>query len=232
MKLPVPKNHKYGLIALDGAAEFEQPIDLENGYFAPPARASGTSRSLEGVERPEVLDGDNEVAGRRVDNLFWGLLAAGHLRVEGEGRRTAGSPSWPSLTPLARGPSICSRTGVLRADDFLLIAIPRPAPPGTRVRSPCALKTSRRLPKFLASRTSNARCPCGATGRSRPREHCPHKEAVAHVPHQPNVSENQHGKSDQNDADACALPAAYSTSSRSYPSGPPRRSGGSLGLSS
>jgi hypothetical protein len=113
MNLPVPPNHKYGLIALDGAAAFEQPIDLGNGYFALARRLVelpahwkewlGTVRTdrieraglvllaTVPTERPEDIDADNDLAGRRVDNLFWGLLAAGHLRFEGEGTRLTGA---------------------------------------------------------------------------------------------------------------------------------------------
>jgi len=113
MNLPVPANHKYGLIALDGAAAFEDPLDLGNGYFALPRgllelplhwkewlgtirtdrieRAGLVILATVPTEQPDVLDRDNEVAGRRVDNLFWGLLAAGHLRFEGEGTRLSGA---------------------------------------------------------------------------------------------------------------------------------------------
>lgn len=113
MNLPIPKNSKYGLIALDAASNFGGPIDLGNGFFALPRghielpphwkewlgsiwterieRAGLVLVATVPTERPGVLDGDNEAAGRRVDNLFWGMLAAGHLRFEGDGSRLSGA---------------------------------------------------------------------------------------------------------------------------------------------
>ncbi len=112
MRLPVPRNYQYALIALDGAAAFNEQIDLGNGYFALPSgriefpphwrewlgtvrtanieRAGLVLLSTVPAERPEVLGRENELAGRRVNNLFWGFLAAGHLRFEGEGTGLTG----------------------------------------------------------------------------------------------------------------------------------------------
>ena len=113
MNLPVALGEKYGLIALDAATEVDEPLDLGAGFFAIPRGAVQLSDywkewigsiQTDAIERaglvllakrtsdhPDVIDGDNIIVGRRVDNLLWGLLAVDNLRTEGEGTRLTGA---------------------------------------------------------------------------------------------------------------------------------------------
>ena len=113
MTLPIARGEKYALIALDAGTELRDALDLGGGCVALPRGAFelpphwkewlGTIKS-EAVERaslkliakapsvrPGVLDAENQELQRRVSNLFWGLLAAGKLRVEGAGTLLTGS---------------------------------------------------------------------------------------------------------------------------------------------
>ena len=113
MTLPIARGEKYALIALDAGTELRDALDLGDGCVALPRGAFelpphwkewlGTIKS-EAVERaslkliakapstrPGVLDAENQELQRRVSNLFWGLLAAGKVRVEGAGTLLTGS---------------------------------------------------------------------------------------------------------------------------------------------
>ncbi len=113
MSLPVAPGEKYALIALDAATEIREPVDLGDGQVALPRGAFelpahwkewlGTLKA-EAVERanlkllvrapssrPAVLDEENQQLQQRVANLYWGLLAAGKVRVSGRGIQLTGS---------------------------------------------------------------------------------------------------------------------------------------------
>ncbi|HEX9242548.1 MAG TPA: hypothetical protein VF875_08935 [Anaeromyxobacter sp.] len=113
MTLPIARGEKYALIALDAGTELRDALDLGDGCVALPRGAFefpphwkewlGTIKT-EAVERaslkliakapsarPGVLDAENQELQRRVSNLFWGLLAAGKVRVEGAGTLLTGS---------------------------------------------------------------------------------------------------------------------------------------------
>jgi len=113
MKLPVAPGEKYGLIALNCHTDIKAPINLGNGFWTAPKGALelashwkewlGTIRNRELLEadlllivtgptdRPEVLDRDNQELLRRVDALYWGLLAATPLLISGQGMRVTGA---------------------------------------------------------------------------------------------------------------------------------------------
>ena len=113
MPLPVALGEKYALIALDAATEIRDALDLGDGRVALPRGAFdlpshwkewlGTLKA-EAVERahlkliakapstrPGVLDDENQRLQQKVSNLYWGLLAAGKVRVSGAGTQLTGS---------------------------------------------------------------------------------------------------------------------------------------------
>ena len=113
MSLPVAPGEKYALIALNAATEIREPVDLGDGQLALPRGAFelpthwkewlGTlkAKAVERAslkllvrapsERPAVLDAENEQLQQRIGSLYWGLLAAGKVRVSGAGIQLTGS---------------------------------------------------------------------------------------------------------------------------------------------
>lgn len=113
MTLPVARGEKYALIALDAGTELREPVELGGGLLALPRGAFELpphwkewlgSIKAEAVERahlkliakapsasPAVLDAENQQLQRQVSNLYWGLLAAGKVRVSGAGTQLTGS---------------------------------------------------------------------------------------------------------------------------------------------
>jgi hypothetical protein len=103
MLLPIEDGAKYALIALDAASRVARLVDLGEGFAVVPHGSfelpghwkewlgSLKARDVEKAplllvaqkrsSTPDVLDGDSDGLLRRVDALYWALLASGRFRI-------------------------------------------------------------------------------------------------------------------------------------------------------
>ncbi|WP_242343330.1 hypothetical protein [Anaeromyxobacter terrae] len=134
--LSVRPGEKYAAIALDAASRLQGPVNLGNGVFALPnanvvlpehwtewlgsirADAIRTAPVLllakAASDAVGVLDHENVALQRRLDALYWCLLASGPLRVEGGVRFTgARGPGGIDVRQVSETRSVVSLQGLL-----------------------------------------------------------------------------------------------------------------------
>ncbi len=124
--LPLNPGEKYALIAVNGATDISEVIDLGNGLFELPGGGfrlpehwrewigSVESEQIEtrtgllllakrASDRPEVLDAENQQLQRQTQWLYWGLLATGRFWIQGGATQVTGTYSEGQVSVAQKG---------------------------------------------------------------------------------------------------------------------------------